>query len=135
MRRIKMDKRLKGRNGVVSGAGRGVGRAVALALAEEGANVVVCDLGGATDGTGTDKSPADEVVAECRKFGVKAVANYGDVSDFKTAEAMVKSCVDNFGRIDILCNIAGIDKPRMIWKMTEQEWDQGVAVHLKGTFT
>ena len=129
-----MGKRLKGRNAVVSGAGRGIGKSIALSLAEEGANVVICDLGVAVDGSKTGETPADEVVAECKKLGVKAVTNYGDVANFKDAEAMVKACVDNFGRIDILCNIAGIDKPAMIWKMTEQEWDQVVAVHLKGTF-
>ncbi len=129
-----MANRLKGRNAVVTGAGRGIGRAVALALAEEGANVVVCDMGGAKDGGGADKTPADEVVAECKKLGVKAVAQYGDVSKFKDAESMVNACVSNFGRIDILCNIAGIDKPKMIFNMAEEEWDQVVAVHLKGTF-
>ncbi len=129
-----MGDKLKGKNAVVTGAGRGIGKAVAVALAEEGANVVVCDLGGAVDGSGTDKTLADEVVAECQKLGAKAVAQYGDVSSFKDAEAMVKACVDNFGRIDIVCNIAGIDKPRMIWNMSEEEWDQVVAVHLKGTF-
>ncbi|MBL7119784.1 MAG: SDR family oxidoreductase [Dehalococcoidia bacterium] len=129
-----MGDRLKGRNAVVTGAGRGIGKAVALALAEEGANVVVCDIGGAVDGSGTDKTPADEVVEECKKSGAKAVAQYGDVSSFKDAEAAVKACVDNFGRIDIVCNIAGIDKPKMIWNMSEEEWDQVVAVHLKGTF-
>lgn len=129
-----MGDKLKGKNAVVTGAGRGIGKAVAVALAEEGANVVVCDLGGAVDGSGTDKTLADEAVAECQKLGAKAVAQYGDVSSFKDAEAMVKACVDNFGRIDIVCNIAGIDKPRMIWNMSEEEWDQVVAVHLKGTF-
>jgi NAD(P)-dependent dehydrogenase (short-subunit alcohol dehydrogenase family) len=129
-----MAQRLKGRNAVVSGAGRGIGRAVALALAEEGANVVVCDIGGATDGTGTDNSPANEVVNECQKFGVKAVPYYGSVADFKAAGEMIKSCVDNFGRVDIVCNIAGIDKPKMIWNMSEEEWDMVIAVHLKGTF-
>jgi len=126
--------RLKGKNAVVTGAGRGIGRAVALALAEEGANIVVCDLGGATDGTGADKTPADEVVVECQKLGVKAVPHYGDVADFKAAEDMIRTCVDNFGRIDILCNIAGIAKPRMIFNMPEEEWDRVIAVHLKGTF-
>ena len=125
---------LKGKNAVVTGAGRGIGKAVALALAEEGSNVVVCDLGGQVDGTGAESSPADEVVQECKGMGVKAVANYSDVSDFKAAEGIIKSCVDNFGRIDILVNIAGIDKPRMIWNMTEEDWDQALAVHLKGTF-
>jgi len=129
-----MGDRLKGRNAVVTGAGRGIGKAVAVALAEEGANVVVCDIGGAVDGSGTDRTPADEVVEECTKFGAKALAQYGDVSSFTDAEAAVKACVDNFGRIDIVCNIAGIDKPKMIWNMSEEEWDQVVGVHLKGTF-
>ncbi|MFC2000750.1 SDR family NAD(P)-dependent oxidoreductase [Chloroflexota bacterium] len=129
-----MADRLKGRNAVVTGAGRGIGRAISIALAEEGANVVVCDIGGAVDGTGIDKTPADETVEECKKHGVKAIAQYGDVSSFADAEAAIKACVDNFGRIDILCNIAGIDKPKMIWNMSEEEWDQVVGVHLKGTF-
>ncbi|NQT47899.1 MAG: SDR family oxidoreductase [Chloroflexi bacterium] len=129
-----MADRLKGKNAVVTGAGRGIGRAIAIALAEEGANVVVFDLGGAVDGTGVDKTPADETVEECKKRGVKAMAQYGNVSNFNDAEAAIKACVDNFGRIDILCNIAGIDKPKMIWNMSEEEWDQVVGVHLKGTF-
>ena len=129
-----MGQRLMGRNAVVTGAGRGIGRAVALALAEEGSNVLVCDLGGTKDGKGADSSPADEVVEECRKFGVKAVPHYGDVADFKVAEDMIRTCVDNFGRIDILCNIAGIFRDRMIWNMSEEEWDRVIAVHLKGTF-
>ena len=129
-----MADRLKGRNAVVTGAGRGIGRAISIALAEEGANVVVCDIGVAVDGTGADRTPADETVEECKKHGGKAIAQYGDVSSFTDAEAAIKACVDNFGRIDILCNIAGIDKPKMIWNMSEAEWDQVVAVHLKGTF-
>jgi NAD(P)-dependent dehydrogenase (short-subunit alcohol dehydrogenase family) len=119
-----MGDHLKGKNAVVTGAGRGIGRAVALALAEEGANVVVCRRGG----------PADEVVEGCKKFGVEAVAYYGDVADFKVAEGIVKSCVDNFGRIDILCNIAGTEKPGMIPDISEKDWDEMLAVHLKGTF-
>lgn len=129
-----MAKRLTGKNAVITGAGRGIGRAVALALAEEGANVVVCDIGGATDGSGTDRTPADEVVSECKKFGVKAVAQYGNVASFKDAEDMILAAIKNFGRIDIVCNIAGIDKPKMLANMTEQEWDQVIAVHLKGSF-
>lgn len=119
-----MGDHLKGKNAVVTGAGRGIGRAVALALAEEGANVVVCRIHGT----------ADEVVEGCKKFGVEAVAHYGDVSDFKAAEGMIRSCVDNFGRIDILCNIAGIEKPALIFNTSEEEWDRMIAVHLKGTF-
>jgi NAD(P)-dependent dehydrogenase (short-subunit alcohol dehydrogenase family) len=129
-----MGDKLKGRNAVVTGAGRGIGKAVAVALAEEGANVVACDLGVAVDGSGTDQSPASETVAECKKHGVKAIAQFGNVANFSDAEAAVKACVDSFGRIDILCNIAGIDKPKMIWNLSEEEWDQVIAVHLKGTF-
>jgi len=129
-----MGDKLKGRNAVVTGAGRGIGKAVAVALAEEGANVVACDLGVAVDGSGTDQSPASQTVAECKKHGVKAIARFGNVASFSDAEAAVKACVDNFGRIDILCNIAGIDKPKMIWNMSEEEWNQVIAVHLKGTF-
>lgn len=129
-----MGERLKGKNALVTGAGRGIGKAIALALAEEGANVLVCDLGVAMDGTGADKSPADSTVEECRKLGVRAAAHYGDVSNFKAAEEMVQACVSNFGRIDILCNIAGILRPKMIFNMLEEDWDKVQAVHLKGTW-
>ena len=129
-----MGERLTGRNAVVTGGGRGIGRAVALALAEEGANIVACDLGGAMDGAGKDTSPADTTVEECRQLGVKAVSHYGDVSDFSAAEDIVRTCVSNFGTIDILCNIAGILRPRMIFNMIEEEWDRVLAVHLKGTW-
>jgi NAD(P)-dependent dehydrogenase (short-subunit alcohol dehydrogenase family) len=126
--------RLRGKNAVVTGAGRGVGRAVALALAEEGANVVACDLGGAMDGAGADASPADSTAEECRRLGVEAIPHYGDVSNFTAAEDIVRTCVDSLGRIDILCNIAGILRPRMIFNMSEEEWDRVLAVHLKGTW-
>lgn len=129
-----MSEKLKGKNAVITGAGRGIGRALALAMAKEGANIVVCDLGVEVDGTKEVNSPADNVVEECQSLGVLAVANYGNVSSFEDAEGMVKACVEAFGRIDILCNIAGIDKPKMIWNMSEEEWDTVVDVHLKGTF-
>jgi len=129
-----MGDKLKGKNAVVSGAGSGIGKAVSLALAEQGANIVVCDLGGATDGTGTGTTLADETVKECQKLGAKAVAQYGSVADWNAAEAMIKACVSNFGRIDILVNVAGIDRARMVWNLSEQDWDLVIAVHLKGTF-
>ena len=126
--------RLRGRNALVTGAGRGIGREVALALAEEGANVVVCDLGCSPAGVGTDGAPADATVEDCKKLGVMAVPHYGDVSDFRAAEDMIKTCVDNLGRIDILCNIAGIFKLSMLCDLSEEQWDRTIDVHLKGTF-
>ncbi|MBL7119783.1 MAG: SDR family NAD(P)-dependent oxidoreductase [Dehalococcoidia bacterium] len=129
-----MADRVKGKNAVVTGAGSGIGKAVAVALATEGANIVVCDLGGATDGTGASTSLADETVAECKKLGVQAIPQYGSVADWNAAEAMIKACVDNFGRIDILVNVAGIDRARMMWNLSEEDWDIVLGVHLKGTF-
>jgi NAD(P)-dependent dehydrogenase (short-subunit alcohol dehydrogenase family) len=129
-----MGVKLQGRNGVVTGAGRGIGREIALALAAEGAKLVVNDPGVSRMGTGTDVAPAEEVAAEIRKHGGAAVANYDSVTDFAAAEGIVKSCVDNFGRIDILVNCAGILRDRMVFNMSEEEWDIVLSVHLKGTF-
>ena len=129
-----MGDRLKGRNAVVTGSGSGVGKAIALSLAAEGANIVVCDLGGTTDGTGTSTTLADETVTECKKLGVQAIPQYGSVADWSAAEAMIKACVETFGKIDTLVNVAGIDRARMIWNLSEQDWDMVVGVHLKGTF-
>ena len=126
--------RLEGKNAVVTGAGRGIGRAVALLLAQEGANVVVNDPGVNVDGTGHDAGPADQVVDEIRAIGGNAVANYDSVAEIEGGENMVRQCVDAFGRIDILVNVAGILRDRMIFNMSEQEWDDVIAVHLKGHF-
>jgi NAD(P)-dependent dehydrogenase (short-subunit alcohol dehydrogenase family) len=125
---------LKDRNAVVTGAGRGIGRGIAIALAAEGANVVVNDPGATADGTGFDKSPADEVVEAIRSQGGTAVPNYDTVATGEGGENIIKTCVDNFGRIDILVNNAGILRDRMIFNMTEEEWDAVIAVHLKGHF-
>ena len=129
-----MGERLKGKNAIVTGAARGVGREVALALAAEGAKVMVNDLGGNVDGTGTSIEPANEVVEEIRKRGGVAIANFENVADFTAAERIIKSCVENFGKLDILVNVAGVLRDRMIWNMTEEEWDTVITVHLKGTF-
>ncbi|MDM7999158.1 MAG: SDR family NAD(P)-dependent oxidoreductase [Dehalococcoidia bacterium] len=129
-----MAKHLEGKNAVVTGAGRGIGRAVALELAKQGAKVVVCDLGGSKSGEGADAGPAQQVVAEIEKAGGTAIANNENVTDFAAAERIVKMCVDSFGRIDILVNCAGILRDRMTFNMTEQEWDAVIAVHLKGMF-
>ena len=130
-----MGDRLKGKVAIVTGAGRGIGRGEALALAAEGAKVVVNDLGGAADGTGADKSPADEVVAEIKKMGGEAVANYDSVATMEGGERIIKAAIDNFGRLDILINNAGVLRDRMVFNMTEEEWDTVISVHLKGHFT
>ena len=119
---------------IVTGGGRGIGREYALMLAEHGAKVVVNDFGGARDGSGGASGPADEVVAEIEKAGGQAVANYGDVSDWSAAEAMVKQAIDSYGRLDVLINNAGILRDRMLVNMEEEEWDAVIRVHLKGTF-
>src|ERR1700742_1044081 len=126
--------RLDGRVAIVTGAGRGIGRSVAKLLASEGAAVVVNDLGAEMDGSGTDAAPAQQVVAEIAEAGGKAVVNGADISDFEAAEGLVKGAIDQFGRLDILVNVAGILRDRMIFNMTEAEWDAVIAVHLKGTF-
>jgi NAD(P)-dependent dehydrogenase (short-subunit alcohol dehydrogenase family) len=129
-----MPDKLKNRSAVVTGAGRGIGRAVAHLLAQEGANVVVNDPGVNVDGTGHDAGPADIVVGEIKDAGGNAVANYDDVSTAEGGENMVRQCVDAFGRIDILINVAGILRDRMIFNMSEEEWDAVINVHLKGHF-
>ncbi|MBE0415630.1 MAG: SDR family NAD(P)-dependent oxidoreductase [Dehalococcoidia bacterium] len=129
-----MGERLKGRVAVVTGAGRGLGRCHALLLADEGAKVVVNDLGGAVDGTGAAKTPADEVVAEIKKKGGKAVANYENVASYEGAERLIKTALDEFGRLDILINNAGVLRDRMVFNMTEEEWDTVMKVHLYGHF-
>jgi len=130
-----MGDRLKGKVAIVTGAGRGIGRGEALALAAEGAKVVVNDLGGAADGSGADKAPADEVVAEIKKMGGEAVANYDTVATMEGGEKIVQTAIDTFGRLDILVNNAGILRDRMVFNMTEEEWDAVIDVHLKGHFT
>jgi len=129
-----MGDRLKGKVAVVTGAGRGLGRCHALALAAEGAKLVINDLGGAVDGSGADKSPADEVVAEIGKMGGEAVANYDSVVTMEGGEKIIKAAIDNFGRLDILVNNAGVLRDRMVFNMTEEEWDTVISVHLKGHF-
>jgi len=129
-----MARRLEGKVAIVTGAGRGIGRGEALALASEGAKVVVNDLGGAVDGSGAASSPADEVVAEIKKLGGEAVANYDSVATMKGGENIVKTAIDNFGKLDILVNNAGILRDRMLFKMSEEDWDLVLKVHLYGHF-
>ena len=125
---------LEGKVAIVTGAGRGIGRDHALALAQAGAKVVVNDLGGSLAGEGTDATPAQSVVNEIVAARGEAVASYDDVSDFAAAEHMINRAIERYGRIDILVNNAGILRDRMLVNMTEDEWDAVIAVHLKGHF-
>lgn len=125
---------LDGKVVVVTGAGRGIGRDIALMMASHGGRVVVNDLGGAADGGGADAAPAQEVVDEIRAAGGQAVANFGNVAKSEDAKAMYEQAMDTFGAIDVVVNNAGILRDVIFHKMTEQDWDSVIAVHLKGSF-
>ncbi|MGK0274651.1 MAG: NAD(P)-dependent dehydrogenase (short-subunit alcohol dehydrogenase family) [Ilumatobacter sp.] len=124
----------EGKIAIVTGAGRGIGREHALSLARHGAKVVVNDLGGERDGTGTDVSPAQQVVDEIVAGGGEAIANGDNVADWDGAKRMVDMAIETFGGLDAIVNNAGILRDRMLANMTEQEWDAVINVHLKGTF-
>jgi hypothetical protein len=129
-----MGDRLKGRVAIVTGAGRGIGRGEALALASEGAFVIVNDMGAAVDGSGSEATPAEEVVQEVKKMGSQAVANYDNVVETETGEKLIKLALDTWGRLDIVINNAGILRDRMLFNMAVEEWDSVIAVHLRGHF-
>ena len=130
-----MGELLKDKVAIVTGSGRGIGRAIVTLMAEEGAKVVVNDLGGAVDGTGAGAaSPADEVVAEIKSRGGTAVANYDSVATPEGGENIIKTAIDNFGRIDVLVNNAGIVRDRMLHNMSFEDFDAVIKVHLYGTF-
>ena len=125
---------LDGKVAIVTGAGGGLGRCHALALAKEGAKVLVNDLGGARDGSGSAKGPADNVIEEIKAAGGSAVANYDSVGTVAGANNIVAAAVDAFGRVDVLVNNAGILRDKTLLKMEEDWWDAVINVHLKGTF-
>src|SRR5437660_128506 len=125
---------LDGRVAIITGAGRGIGREHALLFAAEGAKVVVNDLGGAADGTGDDRTAAEQVVDEIKAMGGEAIANGDDVSDWDGGERLINSAIDAFGDLHVLVNNAGILRDRMLVSMGEDEWDVVVKVHLKGHF-
>ncbi|MEU0502836.1 SDR family oxidoreductase [Nocardia sp. NPDC005998] len=123
-----------GRVVIVTGAGRGIGRAHALAFAAAGARVVVNDLGSALDGAATSETPAEQVVAEIKALGGEAVANGDDIADWDGARNLIRQAVDTFGRLDVLVNNAGFVRDRMLVNLGEDEWDAVIRVHLKGHF-
>ncbi len=125
---------LEGKVAIVTGSGRGLGRAHALAMAEEGAKLVINDLGVEWDGTGQAKGPADDVVKEIKAMGGDAVANFESVTDFEAAKRIIDSAVKHFGKLDILVNNAGFLRDKMTFNMTKEEWDAIIQVHLTGTF-
>jgi NAD(P)-dependent dehydrogenase (short-subunit alcohol dehydrogenase family) len=125
---------LDGRVAIITGAGRGIGREHALLFAAEGAKVVVNDLGGAMDGTGDDRSPAQQVVDEIKAMGGEAIANADNVSDWDAGKRMVDGAIEAFGDLHVLVNNAGILRDRVLINMSEAEWDAVIQVHLKGHF-
>lgn len=129
-----MGERLRGKVAIVTGSGRGIGRAEAIALASEGAKVVVNDLGGERDGTGAMKSAAEEVVAEIKRMGGEAVPNYDSVATWAGGASIVNTAMEAFGRLDILVNNAGVLRDKMVFGLSEEDWDVVVKVHLYGHF-
>jgi len=125
---------LDGKIAIITGAGRGIGREEALAMAKEGCNLIINDIGGGKTDLDKDTKIADTVVEECKKFGIKAFANYDSVANYNKAKGMVDQAISEFGKLDIVVNNAGILRDRMIFNMTEVEFDTVIAVHLKGTF-
>ncbi len=130
-----MGNRLQDKVAVVTGSGRGIGRGVAILMAQEGAKVVVVDPGVNVDGSGTDHSIAQQVVSEIEQAGGTAVACTESVASMEGGEKIIQTAIDNYGKLDIVVTVAGILRDRMIFNMTEQEWDEVIAVHLKGTFS
>jgi NAD(P)-dependent dehydrogenase (short-subunit alcohol dehydrogenase family) len=125
---------VSGKTAIVTGGGRGIGRAIAELMAQEGARVVVCDIGASLTGSGTDSGPAQQTVAAIKKSGGEAIASTLSITEPKNAEAIVKAALDAFGRVDILVNNAGILRDVIFHKMSHSDWSDVIAVHLNGSF-
>src|SRR5438874_3804460 len=125
---------LDGRVAIITGSGRGIGREHALLFAQEGAKVVVNDLGGAIDGSGDDRTPAQQVVDEIKAMGGDAVASADNVADWEGGQRLINAAIEAFGDLHVLVNNAGILRDRVLVNMTEEEWDSVIHVHLKGHF-
>src|ERR1700685_4510752 len=125
---------VSGKVAIVTGAGRGIGRGIALLMAQEDARVVVCDIGASLDGAGTDVGPAQQVVDEIKKAGGEAIASTLSISEPGNADKIVKSALDTFGRVDILVNNAGILRDRIFHRMSWSDWSDVIGVHLHGSF-
>jgi NAD(P)-dependent dehydrogenase (short-subunit alcohol dehydrogenase family) len=126
---------IDGRVAIITGGGRGIGASISRLFAAQGAKVVINDLGGHTDGTGGDEGPAREVAEEIVAAGGAAVADGGDIGDVATGERLVDTAVKEFGKLDIVVNVAGILRDRMIFNLTENDWDEVIRVHLKGHYS
>jgi NAD(P)-dependent dehydrogenase (short-subunit alcohol dehydrogenase family) len=126
---------IDGRVAIVTGGGRGIGASISRLFAKEGAKVVINDLGGHTDGTGGDEGPAREIAEEIVAAGGQAVADGGDIGDVATGERLVDTAVKEFGKLDIVVNVAGILRDRMIFNLSENDWDEVIRVHLKGHYS
>ena len=126
---------LDGRVAIITGGGRGIGQSISKLFAAEGASVVINDLGVNTDGTGGDRGPAQDTAEEIKAAGGKAIGNGGDISDAATGEELVETAVSEFGKLDIVVNVAGILRDRMIFNLTPEDWDAVIRVHMRGTYS
>ena len=126
---------IDGRVAIITGGGRGIGASISRLFAQEGAALVINDLGAHPDGTGSDEGPAKQIADEISAAGGRAVSDGGDVGDVATGERLVRTAVEQFGRLDIVVNVAGILRDRMIFNLAEHDWDEVIRVHLKGHYS
>ncbi|MCU1689415.1 MAG: short-chain dehydrogenase [Pseudonocardiales bacterium] len=126
---------LDGRVAIITGGGRGIGQSISKLFAAEGASVVINDLGVNTDGTGGDRGPAQDTAEEIKAAGGKAIGNGGDIADAATGEELVETAVSEFGKLDIVVNVAGILRDRMIFNLSPEDWDAVIRVHMRGTYS